>query len=129
MAQEFNNNVAKGNEVRIPVCYEEEFGLDLEFISQSKGISKEDIITLHQSTSYKVYMMGFLPGFSYMGKVSDQIATARKPTPRARIEKGAVGIAGNQTGIYPLASPGGWQIIGSTPFNLFDLTQTRPFLI
>jgi KipI family sensor histidine kinase inhibitor len=117
------------NYVTIPVCYDEEFGLDLQFISETSGISIKEIINLHQQKDYNIYMTGFLPGFSYMGKVDDKIAVARKDTPRTSIEEGAVGIAGNQTGIYPIASPGGWQIIGKTPYRLFDIQKKKPFLL
>ncbi len=117
----------KKNYVSIPVCYDEEFGPDLPYISETKGISVQQVIATHQQKDYHVYMMGFLPGFSYMGEVDDTIAVARKASPRAVIEKGSVGIAGNQTGIYPLSSPGGWQIIGRTPCSLFDVDQEDPF--
>ena len=119
----------KKNEVLIPVCYDTELGLDLEYIAQTKRMSIAEVINCHQTQVYKVYMMGFLPGFPYMGKVNDAIATARKHAPRPMVEAGSVGIAGNQTGIYPLASPGGWQIIGRTPLNLFDIQREIPFLI
>ncbi len=114
--------------ISIPVCYDEEFGYDLDFVTITNNLSKEQVISLHQQHEYTVYMMGFLPGFAYMGKVDDAIATPRKPTPRAIVEEGSVGIAGKQTGIYPLPSPGGWQIIGRTPLCLFDLQKTAPFL-
>ena len=115
--------------VSIPVCYDEEFGPDLPYISETKGISVQQVIATHQQKDYHVYMMGFLPGFSYMGEVDDTIAVSRKASPRAVIEKGSVGIAGNQTGIYPLTSPGGWQIIGRTPYCLFDIEKEDPFFI
>lgn len=117
----------KNNHVSIPVCYDEEFGPDLPFISETKGISVQQVIATHQKKDYHVYMMGFLPGFSYMGEVDDKIAVSRKASPRAVIEKGSVGITGNQTGIYPLSSPGGWQIIGRTPCCLFDINKEDPF--
>lgn len=117
------------NFVSIPVCYDEEFGPDLSYISETKGISVQQVIATHLQKEYHVYMMGFLPGFSYMGEVDDTIAVARKPSPRAIIEKGSVGIAGNQTGIYPLSSPGGWQIIGRTPYSLFDIEKEDPFFL
>lgn len=120
--------IQKGNIIRVPVCYDDEFGYDLEFIAETNGLSKEEVIDLHQQKEYTVYMMGFLPGFAYMGSVDDTIATARKSTPRSLVEAGSVGIAGKQTGIYPLPSPGGWQIIGRTPYCLFDLKKNDPFL-
>ena len=115
------------NLVRIPVCYEE-FGIDLQFIAEQKNISPEEIIRLHTSKQYRVYMLGFLPGFSYMGEVEDQIAIPRKTQPQA-IVAGSVGIAGKQTGIYPLNSPGGWQIIGRTPLKMFNKDKDEPCLL
>ena len=106
--------------VKIPACYEKEFGLDLEEISAQKNITVEEIIYIHLSKTYRVYMLGFLPGFPYMGETDEQIKMPRKMQPRQRVEAGSVGIAGRQTGIYPLASPGGWQIIGRTPLKLFE---------
>ena len=116
------------NIISTPVCYDEEFGYDLEFIAAENNLLKEEIITIHQQKEYRVYMMGFLPGFAYMGEVDDIIATPRKQTPRAIVEEGSVGIAGKQTGIYPLSSPGGWQIIGRTPLCLFNIQKQDPFL-
>ncbi|MGV3528011.1 MAG: 5-oxoprolinase subunit PxpB [Flavisolibacter sp.] len=104
----------------IPVCYSGEFAPDIAIISEAKCISKEEIIRRHTSKIYRVYMIGFLPGFAYMGEVDEEIAMERKLTPRQSVPAGAVGIAGKQTGIYPLASPGGWQIIGRTPVKIFD---------
>lgn len=120
--------VAK-NVVSIPVCYDPEFGHDLDFVAATHGISKEKVIEIHQQTAYKVYMMGFLPGFAYLGTLEEAIATPRKPMPRPKVEAGSVGIAGNQTGIYPLQSPGGWQIIGRTPNSMFDSAKANPFLL
>jgi inhibitor of KinA len=105
---------------RIPVCYEKEFALDIEEIAAIKNLSIGQLIHIHTSISYKVYMLGFLPGFAYMGEVDKQIEMPRRIQPRQRVEPGSVGIAGRQTGIYPLASPGGWQIIGRTPVKLFE---------
>ena len=115
--------------ISIPVCYDDAYAPDLDSVAVAKGISKESVMALHQETTYKVYMMGFLPGFAYMGTVSDAIASARKPTPRARVEAGSVGIAGKQTGIYPIDTPGGWQIIGRTPSRMFDPEAKHPFLL
>lgn len=117
------------NVVSIPVCYDDEFGYDLDDVAAARGISRETLIALHQQRDYKVYMMGFLPGFAYLGALDDALATPRKATPRARVEAGSVGIAGHQTGIYPLPSPGGWQIIGRTPRRMFDPAKTNPFLL
>jgi inhibitor of KinA len=103
----------------IPVCYDEFYGIDQEFISKSNGISGEELIQLHCSRVYRVFMIGFLPGFSYMGEVDRRLVIPRKNRP-VPLLAGSVGIAGSQTGVYPLNSPGGWQIIGRTPLQLFD---------
>jgi KipI family sensor histidine kinase inhibitor len=113
----------------IPVCYEAEFAPDISFIAKEKNISGEEIIRTHSSALYKVYMIGFSPGFPYMGIVSDAIAVPRKNSPRAMVEAGSVGIAGKQTGIYSFNTPGGWQIIGRTPLQLFDKENERPALL
>jgi len=106
--------------VTIPVCYDAAFGPDLENIAHERGISVQELIQIHYDTIYRVYMNGFMPGFAYMGEVDKRIAIPRHKTPRQIIEAGSVGIAGKQTGIYPLDSPGGWQIIGKTPLALFN---------
>ena len=116
-----------GTLIRIPVCYEKEYGTDLDFIALLNRITIDEIIHLHTSTIYRVYMLGFLPGFAYMGMVDEKIATPRKQFP-APVDAGSIGIAGRQTGIYPLKSPGGWQIIGRTPLNLFDKEKENPTL-
>lgn len=112
--------------VTIPVCYAKEFGLDIEYLARTKNISMEEVIRIHTSQQYHVYMLGFLPGFAYMGKVDEQLELPRKQQPRQKVEAGSVGLAGKQTGIYPLASPGGWQIIGRTPLKLFDAGKDEP---
>lgn len=108
-----------GARIEIPVCYDEVYGMDQEFISKHNGISKEELVQLHCSRVYRVFMIGFLPGFPYMGEVDNRLIIARKNRPVPLIA-GSVGIAGSQTGVYPLNSPGGWQIIGRTPLKLFD---------
>ncbi len=108
----------RGNLVRIPVCYDPRFGFDLNDMEELTTLSKEKIIELHTSKIYHVYILGFLPGFPYMGEVDDQIMVPRKQYP-VSVPAGSVGIAGKQTGIYPLDSPGGWQIIGRTPVKMF----------
>lgn len=113
----------------IPVCYDEEFGIDLKELSETLQLSIEEIIQLHNSRIYKVYMLGFTPGFAYMGTIDKKMITQRKKQPRLKVEAGSVAIAGNQTGIYPLASPGGWNIIGRTPLQLFDKKKELPFLL
>jgi len=110
---------------RVPVCYGGEFGPDLEETSRIRQMTPEDIITVHCSTVYRVYMVGFLPGFPYLGKLDPRLQLARKERP-APVAAGGVGIAGHQTGIYPVNSPGGWQIIGRTPIKLFDPAVTPP---
>lgn len=105
--------------IKIPVDYSDEFALDLDFVAQNANLTKAEVIKIHTLQVYRVFMVGFLPAFAYMGEVDERIATPRKTNPRTKIEKGSVGIAGKQTGIYPLESPGGWQIIGKTNLELF----------
>ncbi len=117
--------------VEIPFDCGDGSALDLEFIAEYSGSSKSEVIDIFTSVTYRVYMLGFLPGFSYMGEVDDRIATPRKDLPRLLVPKGSVGIAGKQTGIYSLESPGGWQIIGRTDVEMFtpyaaELTFLRP---
>jgi inhibitor of KinA len=114
--------------VKIPVCYDDEFAADIQHLAEAKNISVDEVIQIHTAKPYRVYMLGFLPGFAYMGEVDEKIVMPRKPQP-VNIEAGSVGIAGKQTGIYPLASPGGWQIIGRTPLKLFDKEKEEPTLL
>lgn len=111
--------------IRIPVLYDSD---GLGFIAEEKKLSVEEIIEIHSSVEYRVYMSGFLPGFAYMGEVDERIAVGRKDKP-SRIEAGSVGIAGRQTGIYPFHSPGGWHIIGRTPVKIFDIKKEEPALL
>jgi inhibitor of KinA len=111
----------------IPVCYDSKFAPDITRIAAQKKISVEQVIAWHLQTTYHVYMIGFLPGFPYMGSVDKRVASPRLEKPRL-VEEGSVGIAGEQTGIYPLASPGGWNIIGKTPLKLFDANLAEPVL-
>lgn len=113
----------------IPVCYDREFGVDLDLIAFEKKLSVEEIITLHSTPVYTVYFIGFLPGFLYMGGLDEKLKISRKNAPRSRVEKGAVGIGENQTGIYPRSSPGGWQIIGNSPIEIFDKNHVPPCVI
>jgi len=115
--------------ITVPVCYDKKFALDIEEVALLKNIPVGEIIHLHTSNSYRVYMLGFLPGFAYMGEVNEKLAMPRKRQPRQKVEAGSVGIAGKQTGIYPLSSPGGWQIIGQTPLKLFDADKKEPTLL
>lgn len=111
---------------KIPVCYDDEFGLDLEVISTHNHLSKSAIIKQHSNTIYTIHFIGFLPGFLYLGGLKKALHMPRKSTPRSVVEKGSVAIGGHQTGVYPNASPGGWNIIGNTPINFFDVMANPP---
>lgn len=116
--------------VEIPLCYDEEFGLDLEFVCKHNTISKQELITLHTKPYYRVFMLGFMAGFAYLGGLNERLFTPRLSSPRTRIEAGSVGIADKQTGIYPITSPGGWQIIARTPLELFNkFDEENPTLL
>ena len=115
-----------GREVEIPVCYEAEFGPDLQDVATIAGMPPGEVVARHAAADYRVFMLGFLPGFPYLGIVDERIAAPRLATPRARVPAGSVGIAGRQTGIYPVESPGGWRIVGRTPVALFDERHTPP---
>ena len=115
--------------IHIPVCYDFEFAPDLEIVAKTKNLTPKEVINIHSSVEYLVYMLGFTPGFCYLGGLNNNIYTPRKEVPRQIIEAGSVGIAGNQTGIYPIDSPGGWQIIGKTPLALFAPDRKPEFLI
>jgi inhibitor of KinA len=106
--------------VRIPVAYGGEFGPDLDFVASHNGIRREEVIRLHTGKRFRIYMLGFAPGFPYLGEVPKKIRAPRLPEPRVRVPAGSVGIAGSQTGIYPMELPGGWRIIGRTPVTVFD---------
>lgn len=112
----------------IPVCYEDEFAPDIADICSHNGLNKDEIINIHTAPEYLINMLGFLPGFPYLGGMDERIATPRLDTPRTVIPEGAVGIGGNQTGIYPLASPGGWRLIGRTPVKVYDSRRNEPIL-
>jgi inhibitor of KinA len=113
----------------IPTAYGDEYGCDLKFVAEYNGLSPEEVIRLHADKVYLIYMLGFIPGFAYLGVVSSRIETPRLPTPRAKILAGSVGIAGNQTGIYPAESPGGWRLIGRTSIELFHPEKKPPALL
>lgn len=115
--------------VEIPVKYGGEHGPDLADVAKFAQCSEAEVVHLHTSMVYRVYMLGFLPGFAYLGSVHARIAMPRLDTPRLRVEAGSVGIAGAQTGIYPVDSPGGWRIVGRTSVKLFDSSSTEPFLL
>jgi len=112
--------------VEIPVVYGDEYGPDLEWVAEYLKVKPEDVIRLHTQPIYQVYMIGFMPGYPYMGEVSDALVTPRRNTPRTQVPRGSVGIAQKQTGIYPVTSPGGFQIIGRTPVCLFDPKENPP---
>jgi KipI family sensor histidine kinase inhibitor len=115
--------------IELPVCYDEDFAPDLAETAVNLQLSTDTLIQLHCSKTYHVYMLGFTPGFPYMGKTDERIVTKRKQQPRLAVAPGSVAIAGEQTGIYPFATPGGWNIIGRTPLQLFDRHRTNPFLL
>jgi inhibitor of KinA len=115
--------------LRIPVCYGGEYGPDLEAVAAFAHISDAEVIRIHTSPTYRVFMLGFVPGFAYLGIVDSRIAMPRHSAPRVRVPQGSVGIAGVQTGIYPTETPGGWQLIGRTPIVPFDAGRAEPFLM
>lgn len=114
--------------VEIPVCYGGEFGPDIDTVGQHAGLSRPEVIQIHSAPEYLIYMVGFTPGFAFLGGLDDRLVTPRLKTPRTRVPRGSVGIANNQTGMYPITSPGGWQVIGRTPLNLFAPDRENPFL-
>ena len=113
---------------QIPVCYEGEFAPDMEDVCRLTGLSREQVIALHSSVDYLIYMLGFLPGFPYLGGMDPRLEVPRLDSPRTRIPAGAVGIGGKQTGVYPLASPGGWRRIGRTPAVIYDPNREKPIV-
>ncbi len=115
--------------IEIPTIYGGEHGPDLEFVAQYNHLSPDDVIRLHSEAEYRVFMMGFSPGFPYLGGMNPAIAVPRLSSPRTRVPAGSVGIAGEQTGIYPIDSAGGWRLIGWTPLRLFDPCAEPPFLL
>lgn len=129
-----NNDLKKdkigrgGNIIAVPVCYDDEYGLDLKELENELSLPKEKIISLHAAQEYQIYMVGFLPGFPYMGLLPEELNCSRKKIPRKLVPVGAVAIAGKQTGIYPIDSPGGWKIIGHTPLEIFNPEKKNPFL-
>ncbi len=112
--------------VEIPTLYGGEYGPDLEFVAEHAGLTPREVIDIHSGTDYFVYMMGFSPGFPYLGGLSERLATPRLETPRLEIPAGSVGIAESQTGVYPVASPGGWRLIGRSPVRMFDPEAEPP---
>ncbi len=114
--------------VEIPVCYGGEFGPDIKNVQSEHALTTDQVIQLHSAPSYLIYMVGFTPGFPFLGGLDEKLFTPRLSTPRMHVPQGSVGIANNQTGMYPIASPGGWQIIGRTPLKLFAPDRAAPFL-
>lgn len=120
---------ARHEPIRIPVCYGGEFGPDLADVAAFAHVDESEVVRLHTASTYRVFMLGFVAGFAYMGTVDSRIAAPRRSTPRVRVPLGTVGIAGVQTGIYPAETPGGWQLIGRTPVKPFDPHRDEPFLM
>lgn len=115
--------------VKIPVLYGEDFGPDIETVAKHNDLTIEEIIKIHSEEEYLVYMLGFTPGFTYLGGMNKKLETPRLSNPRVKIPAGSVGIAGKQTGVYPIDSPGGWQLIGRTPIKLYDPKRENPILL
>lgn len=115
--------------VEVPTVYGGEFGPDLRFVASHNHLSEDEVISIHSGTDYLVYMLGFIPGFTYLGGMNPRIATPRLSSPRTLIPAGSVGIAGEQTGTYPSDSPGGWQIIGRTPVTMYDMSKAQAALL
>ena len=127
-----NKNFINNNKIKtweIPICYDKDFAIDLNEISTKCKIDVEQVIKKHNNKTYEVDIVGFLPGFLYLGKLDDSLHLPRKNNPRTHITEGSIGIAGNQTGIYNIESPGGWNIIGRTPLRLFDKLKNPPIKI
>ena len=123
------NEATTPRTVEIPVCYGGAYGPDLEEVAHRHRLSPEDVVALHARGTYVVYMIGFAPGFAYLGGLPPELATPRRAEPRTAVPAGSVGIGGSQTGVYPLALPGGWQLIGRTPLRLFDPARPPPSLL
>ena len=112
--------------VEIPVCYEGEYAPDIEYVAEHAGLSVEEVIKIHSSKDYLIYMLGFQPGFPYLGGLDERLFTPRLAVPRIKLRAGSVGIGGEQTGLYPLESPGGWQLIGTTPVKAYNPKKENP---
>jgi len=115
--------------VEIPVCYGGALGPDIDDVARQHGITAREVVDIHVSGDYLVYMVGFMPGFAYLGGLSPRLATPRRQTPRTAVPAGSVGIGGEQTGVYPLVSPGGWNLIGRTPLRVFDIDRDEAALL
>lgn len=126
LSEQIDGQSIEGKHVEIPVQYGGEYGPDLKPMSQALGLSVEEVVKLHSEAIYTVYFIGFQPGFPYLGGLSEKLYFPRRETPRTKVPAGSVGIGGEQTGVYPFSSPGGWQMLGRTQMPLFDLTQNPP---
>ena len=115
--------------IDIPVCYGGALGPDLDDVARRHNLSVDEVVRIHASGDYLVYMVGFMPGFAYLGGLPERIATPRRPSPRTAVPAGSIGIGGQQTGVYPLESPGGWNLIGRTPLKIFDVTREEQTLL
>jgi KipI family sensor histidine kinase inhibitor len=129
LSMEIAAGTRKKKVYQIPVCYGGSFGPDLDNIAEHAGLTPQEVIDIHTSTDYLIYMLGFLPGFTYLGGLDERIHTPRLANPRIRIPAGSVGIGGSQTGIYPMDSPGGWQLMGMTPVKTYDPNREVPILV
>ncbi|MBP1971147.1 inhibitor of KinA [Virgibacillus natechei] len=125
----YHTDLPAAEVIHIPVCYGGEMGPDLLTVAEQNGLDERDVISIHSNKDYLIYMIGFTPGFPYLGGMSDEIATPRLSEPRPAITPGSVGIADQQTGIYSMETPGGWQLIGRTPLKLYDPTSASPILL
>ena len=130
MANELTDKASEASArvIRIPVCYGGEFGPDLAFVANHNGLTEAEVVEIHTSVPYLIYMLGFTPAFPYLGGMSERIAAPRLQKPRTCIPAGSVGVAGSQTGFYPVESPGGWQLLGRTPIKAFNPQAKNPFL-
>ena len=126
---EISGETSESRIFEIPVCYGGEYGPDLQNIADHAGLTPDEVIKIHSAKDYLIYMLGFLPGFCYLGGLDERIHTPRLATPRIKIEAGSVGIGGSQTGIYPMDSPGGWQLMGKTPVKTYDPDRKVPILV
>jgi inhibitor of KinA len=115
--------------IEIPVCYGGDLGPDLDEVARAHALTTDDVVRIHASGEYLVFMVGFMPGFAYLGGLAPEIATPRRNTPRTAVPAGSVGIGGQQTGVYPSVSPGGWNLIGRTPRAVFDIHRAEPSLL
>ncbi len=129
LTRESSVNIHDPRIIEIPVCYDEEFALDISVVARHNSLTIEQVIQIHSQPEYLVYFLGFSPGFPYMGEMPKEIATPRLQTPRIKVPEGSVAIGGDHTGIYPLSSPGGWNIIGRTPLRLFSPDKEEPTLL